>query len=200
MKNNIFDKTGYITVENAIDSDLRDFITQYALFKEMQSDIIGDGQVLEAFSQYADPVMETLLLSLVPLMEKNTGLELDPTYSYFRIYRPGNDLKIHTDRPACEISATLCFNYEYHDDNFYWPIYMESTEIKQKPGDLAIYKGCEIEHYRNLFYSQRDDVWHVQGFFHYVDKNGPNKDWKFDRREFIGSLKDPQKRYIRKIN
>ena len=200
MINADFEDKGYIIVKNAVDQSLRDFITQYALFDEMQNGMHGDGQVSNAFFKYADPAMETLLLTLLPSMEANTGLELEPTYSYFRVYRPGSDLKIHTDRPSCEISATLCFNYEYHDENFHWPIYMKGAEIIQYPGDMAIYKGCDVEHYRHLFYSQRDDAWHVQGFFHYVDKNGPYADWKFDRRDTIGSLKEKHKNYIIPVN
>ena len=94
-----FKQTGYAIVKNAISDELRDFITQYALFDEMQNfhteEMTGSFQVPKAHSKYADPAMESLLLNLHSIMEKNTGLELYPTYSYFRVYRPGDELKIH---------------------------------------------------------------------------------------------------------
>jgi hypothetical protein len=184
-----FKQTGYAIVKNAISDELRDFITQYALFDEMQNfhteEMTGSFQVPKAHSKYADPAMESLLLNLHSIMEKNTGLELYPTYSYFRVYRPGDELKIHKDRPSCEISSTLCFNYSYDQEKYQWPIYMNGNKIVQSPGDMAIYRGCDLDHWRDLF-DLEEDVWHVQGFFHFVDKNGPFSDHKFDRRETIG--------------
>jgi len=182
---NDFKNNGYAKIKNVIPENMRDFVTQYALFDEMQ-DFTPDGvQVPSAHSKYADPAMETMLLILHENVEKHTGLVLYPTYSFFRVYRPEDELEIHTDRPSCEISATLCFNYSYNKD-YHWPIYMNDNEIVLEPGDMAIYKGCDIPHYRKQFLPPSDTDWHVQGFFHYVDKNGPNSDWKFDKRETIG--------------
>ena len=180
---NTFKEKGYCIVKSAIDSDLRDFITQYALFDEMRNFAV-DSQVGVAHSKYADPAMETLLLQLLPLMEKHTGLELFPTYSYYRVYRPGGELVPHRDRESCEISCTLCFNYSYTD--YTWPIFMAGTRIDLQPGDLAIYKGCDLTHWREKFNIADQEAWHVQGFFHYVDKNGPFPEYKFDQRDSIG--------------
>ena len=41
------------------------------------------------------------------VMEKETGLSLLPSYTYFRVYRNGAILDPHKDRPACEVSASL---------------------------------------------------------------------------------------------
>ncbi|MDA9954284.1 hypothetical protein N9D61_08205, partial [Planktomarina sp.] len=108
MKTNIkkFEKNGYVIVKSAISNEIRDFVTQYALFDEMQ-DFTPDGsQVPKAHSKYGDPAMESLLISLQDVMEKNTGLTLFPTYSFYRVYRNGDELTVHKDRPSCEISAT----------------------------------------------------------------------------------------------
>lgn len=206
IKNTDFSKKGYCLIKNAVNPELRDFITQYALFDEMQ-DFSPDGQqVPNAHSKYGDPAMETLLLNLHDLMQKHTGLELYPTYSFYRVYRPGDDLKIHKDRPSCEISATLCFNYSYDTEDYTWPIYMEGNQVKQNPGDLVIYKGCELDHWRDVFDLRDDNAWHVQGFFHYVDANGPYNDYKFDKRDSIGEVKDIKKqsynlpRYVTNIS
>lgn len=187
-----FKKNNYCLVKDSIGKDLLDVITQYALFDEMQNfrseKSQGRGQVPDAHSVYADPAMESMLLFLLPIMEKNTGLKLFPTYSYYRIYRPGDELVEHKDRESCEISCTLCFNYEYNDPKFSWPIYMDQTAVSQSPGDLVIYRGCDIPHRREKFILNDDEAWHLQGFFHYVDANGPCAEWKYDKRNSIGHL------------
>jgi hypothetical protein len=196
---NTFKQYGYCVVKSAIDVDLRDFVTQYALFDEMRN-FETDEQVAGAHAKYADPAMETLLLTLLPLMEKHTGLELFPTYSYYRVYHPGDELVAHKDRPSCEISCTLCFNYSY--DDYSWPIFMDGNSIAQQPGDLVIYRGCDLLHWREKFNIADEAAWHVQGFFHYVDKNGPFPEYRFDQRESIGRSKKSaplKKQYIKYV-
>lgn len=209
MSNNVklFKENGYCIIKSAISKEIRDFGTQYALFDEMQDLGPGDTQVPGAHFKYADPAMETMLLNLHPIMEENTGLKLFPTYSYYRVYREGDDLKPHKDRPSCEISATLCFNYSYDDKKIKWPIFMNGTEIVLEPGDMAIYRGCELSHWREPLVSGNDD-WHVQGFFHYVDQFGPFAEFKYDHRSSIGEKKldkktvtvTQQKSYIQYTN
>ena len=204
----IFKQNGYCIVKNAISNELRDFITQYALFDEMQDfdseqnrneyrnmsteELLKYGyiQVPNAHSKYANPAMEVMLLNLQNIMQDNTGLELFPTYSYHRLSRNGNELSKHKDRPSCEISATLCFNYSYDDSKYQWPIYIEENKIDLFPGDLVIYRGCDLNHWRNQF-DIDEDAWHLQGFFHYVDANGPHSSHKWDRRVSVGARKDP---------
>lgn len=184
---NVFNEKGYCKIKNAVPSDLRDFITQYALFDEMQDFNADVVQVPNAHAKYGDPAMETLLLMLQPLIEESTGLSLYPTYSFFRVYRPFDVLEKHKDRSSCEISATVCFNYDYENENFSWPIFMEGTPVIQEPGDLVVYRGCDVEHWRNEFNLEKENAWHVQGFFHYVDANGSYRDWKWDKRGSIGA-------------
>lgn len=193
-----FNEKGYTLIKNALNPELRDVITQYALFDEMQ-DFNPDGsQVPNAHSKYADPAMEAMLLHLHPLMEKETGLSLYPTYSFYRVYRNGDILHPHTDRPSCEISTTVCFNYSYDDSNYTWPIIMDGNKVDMNPGDIVIYRGVDLEHSRDEFTPPGDD-WHVQAFFHYVNADGEFKDFKFDKRYSIGTKesKNINKKYIR---
>lgn len=187
---NLFKEKGYCIVKSAVSDELKDFVTQYALFDEMQRFTPDNSQVVGAHARYADPAMETMLLHLHKLMEENTGLELDPTYSFYRVYRQGDQLPPHKDRPSCEISCTLCFNYSYDGLNYNWPIFMNSHKVELQPGDLVIYRGCDLEHWREPFNISDDNAWQVQGFFHYIDKNGPFSDYKFDKRETLGLLKE----------
>ena len=80
-----------------------------------------DQQVPNTYSHYADHVMETLLMKVLPVMQKETGLELIPTYSYARIYKHGDILRRHKDRPSCEISTTI------HLGGDKWPIFIDGT-------------------------------------------------------------------------
>ena len=67
----------------------------------------NDEQIPETYSHYGDLVMETLLEKLKPLMETETGIKLNSTYSYARIYKKGDVLERHKDRYSCEVSTTL---------------------------------------------------------------------------------------------
>jgi len=125
-----------------------------------------DKQVPGPYSKYADWVMETLLQYMRPIMKAKTGMDLVPTYSYTRLYEKGNKLKRHKDRKSCEISTTL------HLGGDEWPIFIDpsgadfvidelkeihkpgapkGTRIDLKVGDMLIYSGCELEHWREPF-------------------------------------------------
>jgi hypothetical protein len=59
---------------------------------------------------------------------------------------------------------------------------MNGNEVFLSPGDMVIYRGCDLLHWRNKF-DAKEDSWQVQGFFHYVDANGPHKEHYLDKRE-----------------
>lgn len=194
MNNNVtqFKNNGYCVVRNSISREISDIITQYALFDEMQNFSSESMRKIEksvtpnAHAIYADPAMESMLLYLLPIIEENTGLKLYPTYSYYRVYRDGDYLTNHKDRPACEISATLCLGYDFNNKNFSWPIHIGDACIEQDVTDLAIYRGCDLYHRRDALELNDDEIWQVQGFFHYVDVNGPYAEEKYDKRKSIG--------------
>ena len=72
----------------------------------------GDEQVLGTPCSYGDLIMDGLLNTLLPEVEEASGLKLFPTYSYFRVYKRGDTLARHKDRPSCEISVSLCLGIE----------------------------------------------------------------------------------------
>lgn len=190
IDNLTFEKNGCCVVKSVITKELRKFITQYALFDRMQNfDINSEVMVKGSYEKYLDPAMETLLLMLKDTMEKHTELELLPTYSFFRIYTNGTELFKHTDRPSCEISCSICLDYEFEDKHFKFPIFIEGNEVFLEPGDMVIYKGCELEHWRDKLVCSNDD-WHAQVFLHYVDKNGQYSDFENDKRKSIGGRTD----------
>lgn len=134
----------------------------------------GDSQVPNSYAYYSLPVCNILLGRLVEKVSGLTGKKLKPTYTYCRVYFNGADLKPHKDRPSCEYSVTLNLSQSHT-----WPIYMGKRSVVQTPGDGVIYKGCEIEHSRKPF--EGDE--YVQVFLHYVDADGPYKDFVFDQKK-----------------
>ena len=191
----------YSIIKNAISKELSFFIYNYFLMKrqvartlydskyispfETMFGVWNDEQVPNTYSHYSDIVMETLLLKLQPLMEKTTELKLIPNYSYARIYKKGDVLKRHKDRFSCEISTTLNLGGDS------WPIYLEPSEkeglkgikVNLNPGDMLIYKGNLLEHWREPF--NGEDC--AQVFLHYTNENTPGaKENIFDKRLHLG--------------
>jgi len=140
------------------------------------------------YHSYADPLAEVVLQQVTDKIEEATGKKLHPTYSFSRIYLKGDELTPHTDRPSCEISATI----NIATVGNHWPIWMkppndEAFKVELNPGDAVIYKGCEVVHWRDKMV---DSEVNVQFMLHYVDQNGPNAEYKWDRRESLGYNKN----------
>ena len=54
--------------------------------------------------------------------------------------------------------------------------------MNTNPGDAVIYLGRQIKHGRKKFTGD----YYAQCFLHYVDKNGPYKDFLLDKRHILG--------------
>jgi hypothetical protein len=185
-------KEDYKVIRNALSPDTIDLLKNTILLTKVvkyyekgvsQNNFtaFGDEQSPVAFPFYGETICDSLAVSLLPLMQQETGLQLFPTYTYGRIYWKGSTLEKHKDRPSCQYSTTLCIV----NDSEPWPIYMAGKEILLEPGDMAIYKGCDVEHWRNPYEGNQQ----IQLFLHYVDANGIYKDWKFDKRPLLGIKK-----------
>jgi|TARA_R110000824_G_scaffold13674_1_gene59202 hypothetical protein len=196
-----FKKNKYIVIKQAIDKDLALFLYNYFMMKRQVAktcfdsrfissfeNMLGtwdDDQIPNTYSHYSDVAMETLMLKCQPLMEKYTGLKLYPSYTYARIYKKGDILKRHKDRFSCEVSTTMNLG----GNN--WPIYLEPSgkeglkgiKISLKPGDMLVYSGCHLEHWREKFKGK--DC--AQVFLHYNNIKTPgSKDNMFDKRPHLG--------------
>jgi hypothetical protein len=153
---------------------------------------IGDEQVVGTPYAYAygDLIMDGLLASLQKDIELAAGIGLFPTFSYLRVYKCGDILKRHTDRPAAEISVSLCLGYEAEKA---WPICIEGprgpSRVSLEPGDALLYRGMDCPHWREAFTGKLL----AQVFLHYVDKNGPHASWKFDKRASLTALQRPNR-------
>jgi predicted 2-oxoglutarate/Fe(II)-dependent dioxygenase YbiX len=151
---------------------------------------IKDEQCPKSEAIHGTVTFDKLLEDLTPHFEQASGLKLFPTYSYARLYNSQDEeLKVHRDRPACEISASLTLDFE----GDVWPIFMgvnedksNATEVKMEIGDAVMYRGCDIYHWREAY---KEGKWQAQVFLHYVDQNGPHAEWKYDKRETLGLSK-----------
>jgi hypothetical protein len=135
--------------------------------------------MMGTYSHYGDFLTETLLIYFQKILEKKLKLKLVPAYSYFRIYKKGDVLKKHNDRPSCEISATLNVAGDP------WEIFLENIKkgILLNYTDMLIYKGNKLKHWRNEFKGNTC----IQIFFHFNDLNGPFKTENlYDTRPFLG--------------
>lgn len=167
-------------IRSAIPDDQRNFLFHYVAdtFGRVAAPE-GDRQVPRTPCAYGDFAAEGLLKSIQPAVENHVGSALYPTYSYLRLYKHGDCLSRHVDRPACEISATLCLGYAPDSP---WPIWIEcrgiALPITLLAGDMLIYGGTETPHWRESYAG--DTL--AQVFLHYVDQKGPHRAWKFDKR------------------
>ena len=199
----MFKKNKYVVIKQAISKDLATFVANYFSIKKQVYDtcrkaryispyevMVGyyegeNEQIPHTFSCYSDIAMETLMFKCQPVMEKITGLKLTPAYTYARIYKKGDVLKRHKDRFSCEISTTMNLAGDP------WAIYLEPSgkeglkgiKVELKPGDMLVYSGCELEHWRNKFKGKE----HIQAFLHYNNRQTPGaKDNMFDKRPHLG--------------
>ena len=122
-----FQKDKYLVVKGLLDEPLLGTVYAYAVKKSLSGSMaLGDVQVPGTPSCYGDTFMEMLLELFRPRLERLTGLKLHPTYSYFRIYKHGDVLESHTDRPSCEISLSLTLGFEAAKP---WPIFFEVNDL-----------------------------------------------------------------------
>jgi hypothetical protein len=196
-----FKKNKYTILKKIISPELANFVYKYFLNKreiakylfeskyispfETMFGVWNDDQVPNTYSHYSDTAMETLLQEVKPIMQKHTKLKLSETYSYARIYKKGDTLPRHKDRYSCEISTTLNLGGDP------WPIYLDPTgktgqagiKIDLSPGDMLIYSGCDLEHWREEFKGK--DCGQV--FLHYNKANSKiAKQNYLDRRPLLG--------------
>ena len=208
-----FKKNKYCVIKEAIPKNIAEFVYNYFLLKRQVvrtmkdqkfispfSEEWGtweDKQAMNTYSHYSDLAMETLLMRCLPIMEKTTKLKLHPTYSYARLYKTGDILKRHKDRFSCEISTTLNLGGDP------WPIHLEPKKnvgipdgkkitvnsnnkgilVNLKPGDMLVYRGMELEHWREEF--QGDNC--AQVFLHYNDQKSKDAAQNVnDRRPHLG--------------
>ncbi|HEX4488690.1 MAG TPA: hypothetical protein VH088_20595 [Terriglobales bacterium] len=174
-----FSQQKYVFLRSLLDVSEAISLYDYAVNLVGKIQWVDDRLVPGSPALYGETRMEELLVSLLPKIEDASGLSLHPTCSYLRVYKRGDALPKHTDRSACEISISLNLGYEADAP---WPLCIEglagTNSVEMQPGDAVLYRGIECAHWRDAFSGERT----AQVFLHYVDRNGPYAEWKFDQR------------------
>lgn len=188
-----FQSNKYVVIRNFLTYDMSLFFYQYCKNKVLSTDYKAtfdkeyynpdwDGRFTDnqingnTYNSYGDVVFDTLNMLSLNKVQEFTAEELIHTYSFWRLYKNKDVLERHIDRESCEISTTLCLGYDngtlLNDDDYCWPICLnkngQEVSIELKPGDMLIYQGTEVEHWRDSF----EGVNHAQVFLHYNRKNG----------------------------
>ena len=181
-----FQQKGFEVVKGFIPPFFSNYLRNYFNLKTNNEDLKGDSQAPNSYCIYGDPAFDMVMAMSTQDIGKIVGKCLVPQYTYARIYLNGADLKIHSDRPECEYSVSLSLGGEYEKP---WPIWIKdyagkSHEVPLDEGDMVVYHGTELEHWREKF----DGNTQTQLFMHYVDADGEYKDRLFDGRPNLGLM------------
>lgn len=186
----LFKQDGYIYLPGLLVPALTGFLTNYVTLRAQSGEMIQDPQCPKSLAMYGDPAFDTILAGLTPYFSMVAGEPLLPTYTYHRLYKKGDVLEIHRDRPSCEISCTISIGVD--DPNNINPLYVNMREpsdmddgkpIAIKVGDGVLYKGTELYHWRKPY----ENEWFIQVFLHYVRANGQYRENIFDGRPALGT-------------
>jgi len=195
-----------IFIKEFLPQQILNLINSYSVlkFSNQRKFNIIEGQSSSLIYEHGDYLMETLMDMSTPVVEQNVQKKLWPTYSYFRIYDKGSDLKIHTDRESCEYTVALCLgadpvdkpyeifigeedetsDYKYYDlKNRNFNRYRIDHKFPMLPNNAVIFKGMDKIHWREI--CTHDHF--ITVFLHYVDQEGPYKEFKYDKRDSLGA-------------
>jgi hypothetical protein len=188
MKN--FNELGFVYFKEFLPTEMVNLVSQYLENKVRLGEWTTSPPVnaakdrISEYAFYGDPLVEVLLKDLTEKVSEITGLELYPTYSYARIYQPGESLPAHVDRDSCEISVTVNIANKGEISK----IFIQGHDGISRghtlnPGEAIVYKGREVEHSRLAL---KEDQLLIQIMLHYVDANNEFSDLKYDKRDKLG--------------
>lgn len=202
----VFDKLGYLPIESLWDpkelfsevpKERGQFNYTGKTTDELKFDPV-EKQVEGSASRYWHPQYRNIHTGIRRKLEKILNCKLYNTYYYDRFYFPGQELKVHTDRDACEISVSIHVSTNLTGTDAEWPIGIKGTDGKAvtlslEPGDAVLYKGCERPHWREPMPQPRrrkrdiilrrpeKEYYYHQIFFHYVLANGMRSHCAWDQ-------------------
>ena len=176
----------FVILKQLVPKPICRFLMTYMKVLESRGDLTKDRHGLGI---YGADGFETLLAMMTDPVSKVMGKPLLPTYSYARLYRHGDNLRAHRDRPGSEYSLSMPLGYEAEKP---WPIYLRDkldrgVEIVCDVGDALLYNGVEVTHWREPFTGQRQ----FMAFLFFVDAHGPYAGEVYDGR---GALARPSVR------
>jgi hypothetical protein len=193
-----FKENNFVRFGSVISKEWHQIFSNYALMKAKGSFSPDTEISVMTHGVYGDTLMECLLQTCRPAVQRGTGLSLLPTYSYYRVYPSGVAVKRHKCPPSNEIRAILCLGFDYSlggDNSYSWEILLDETGgegrvgqgIKTYPGSMLVYRGDMLECWRNTYDVPRSG-WYAEVFLNYVDSDGPYSELcRFDGRRGVGA-------------
>jgi hypothetical protein len=139
------------------------------------------------------PPLLALHWGLTSLIAEKAGEDLLPSFSFFRLYFVDDICRIHSDRPACELSVSLTLAYS---DGLPWNLSIAQQlasdgmatscdfgdepyrSFAMQPGDAVLYRGSAYRHGRPLPNPNR---WSAHVFLQWVSRGGPHEGEAFER-------------------
>lgn len=210
-KADILAENGYVILRGVISSEEANEYSQRVFDASLDDSRVSTGDSLCSNAKNMYAYFDDLLEKLTPAIAKASGKNLLPTYSFARLYKTGDDLPIHDDRPSCQYSITLCLGMSGAP----WPIYMSKPAdenngipITSKNGqthfiekksaanlevtDAVLYRGCDMLHWREPL----EGEWQTQVFLHWVDADGEYASYVYDGRPGLHHQIDESKNNI----
>jgi hypothetical protein len=169
----------------------RDMASQPTLTQTHQQQLLRKNAVEIHGRNYA-PLL-ALHLGLTSKVAEQAGEDLLPSFSFFRLYFEGDICRVHSDRSACELSASLTLAYS---DARPWDLSIAEAatptdapaaddfggeayrSFPMQPGDAVLYRGSRYRHGRP---TPNPNRWSAHVFLQWVAKGGPHEGEAFER-------------------
>ena len=174
------EQNNFLFVPNFISQEQAQLLQKQFEDLEKSGEYIKDGQAPNSPAIYNFKPFLELLCQKTPEISALLEEPVLPTYTYARIYKNGEVLERHKDRPACEISLTLHIAGDAAWDIGIQKPSKEEVTLSLNPGDAMIYLGCIADHWRDTPFTGQN---YSQVFLHYVRSNGNNAWAYFDKQQ-----------------
>lgn len=171
----------------------RDVVNRRVLTQTHQQQLLRKN-ALEIHGRNYPPLLG-LHWGLTSMIAEKASRDLLPSFSFFRLYFAGDICRVHSDRPACEVSLSLTLAYS---EGLPWELSIARTGVKDRqtivddfgdepheafttmPGDGVLYYGSNHRHGR---VTPNPNRWSAHLFLHWVARDGPHSDEAFERLE-----------------
>lgn len=178
--NSQLEQNNFLFVPNFISQEHAQDLQQKFNDLERTGQCVKDAQAPNSPAIYNFKPFLELLCQKVNDVSNLVEEQVLPTYTYARIYKNGEILARHRDRPACEISLTVHIGGDaVWDISIQKPSFEEAT-LSLNIGDAMLYLGCVADHWRDQPFTGKN---YSQVFLHYVRSNGPNAWAYFDKKQ-----------------
>jgi hypothetical protein len=174
------EQNNFLFVPNFISQERAQVLSQEFFILERDNKCTKDKQAPNSPAIYNFKPFLELLCEKTNEVTSLIEEQVLPTYTYARIYKNGEVLARHRDRPACEISLTVNIGGDAP-----WGISIqkpssEEVDLNLNRGDAMLYLGCTADHWRSTPFSGQN---YSQVFLHYVRSRGPNAWAYFDKKQ-----------------